>query len=256
MLILGFLEVFFLAAVAQGVDKISGKDSELFYFIKALNIGLGLNAIFIMIFSLISFVLLNSISEKIRLFIDIEQNTRIINSNLSKITKLLADKFEIQPEDIKEKESIIDKINYWGQIAPIVISVLFFLFILKQLPSGLAGNSNFRSNLESNNKQQNDGDTTLNSFDLEKKQGNREIIWEGDDNNGGHSYFRKINETDWIETHENESYYYSETSSSNNEYTLKDKNREGVSIFIIEDKCYYKDQNTNDWTLIYHGRWK
>ena len=137
MLILAFLEAFFLIALSEGVDNFSREAPELYFFIKVLNAGLGLNAIFILITGLISFVLLNSVSERIRLFIEIEENTRVINQNLGKITKLLEKKFEIKAEDVDEKISIIDKINYWGQIIPIVISILFFLFILKQIPKGI-----------------------------------------------------------------------------------------------------------------------
>jgi len=136
MLLLTFMEAFFLIALTKGIDEFTDEMPKLFYFIKALNAGLGLNAIFILITGLISFVLLNSVSERIRLFIDIEKNTRTINNNLNKITQLLEEKFELKTNEIKEEESLIDKINYWGQVAPIVISFLFFIYILKQLPSG------------------------------------------------------------------------------------------------------------------------
>jgi hypothetical protein len=134
MLILAFLEAFFLIAVSVGVEDIYSREvPKLYFFIKALNAGIGLNTIFLLITGLISFVLLNSVSERIRLFIQIEENTRVINQNLSKITKLLESKFQIEAEEVDEKISIIDKIIYWGQIIPIVISILFFLSILKQL---------------------------------------------------------------------------------------------------------------------------
>jgi hypothetical protein len=241
MLILALLEAFFLIALSEGVDKLSREAPELFIFIKALNAGLGLNAIIILITGLISFVLLNSVSERIRLFIEIEENTRVINQNLGKITKLLEKKFDLNAEDVDEKISIIDKITYWGQIIPIVISILFFLFILNQIPKGISqNNSGDKENTESNDS-------------LSVKN---EIIWEGQNNQGSKSIFKKTSKIEWIETNKGEIYYYDEITNENGCYTLKDKNRVGVYIYLTADKAYYKDNNNTEWLFIYFGQFK
>ena len=241
MLILALLEAFFLIAISEGVDKLSRETPDLFIFIKALNTGLGLNAIIILITGLISFVLLNSVSERIRLFIEIEENTRVINQNLRRITKLLEKKFDLNAEDIDEKTSIIDKINYWGQIIPIVISILFFIFILNQIPKGIS---------------QNKPNTTENNVSNDSLSVKNEIIWEGQNNEGSKSIFKKTTNTEWIETNTGEVYYYDETTNENGCYTLKDKNRVGVYIYLTADNAYYKDNNNTDWLLIYFGQFK
>ena len=80
------------------------------------------------------------------------------------------------------------------------------------------------------------------------------LVWEGDDNKGYHSYFEKINDKEWKETHLDENYSYTEVDKTGNSFTLKDNNRAGVYIYISGGTCYYKDDNT-DWVLIYNGRW-
>jgi hypothetical protein len=76
MLILAFLEAFFLIAVSVGVEDIDSREvPKLYFLIKGLNAYIGLNTIFTLITGLISFVLLNSVSERIRLFIQIEENS-------------------------------------------------------------------------------------------------------------------------------------------------------------------------------------
>jgi uncharacterized membrane protein YhaH (DUF805 family) len=83
---------------------------------------------------------------------------------------------------------------------------------------------------------------------------NDKLVWEGDDNKGYHSYFEKINDKEWTETHLDENYSYTEVNKTGNSFTLKDNNRAGVYIYIQGSTCYYKDNNT-DWVLIYNGRW-
>ncbi len=148
MLLLAFLEAFFFIAISKGIEEFTDPIPELFYFVKVLNAGLGLNAILILIIGFISFVILNSVSERIRLFIDIERNTRKINNNIEKISQLMERKFNLKNIEVKEEESIIDKINYWGQAAPIIFSILFFIYILNELPFGTRANSeNLNENL-------------------------------------------------------------------------------------------------------------
>ena len=156
MLLLAFLEAFFFIAISKGIEEFTDPIPELFYFVKVLNAGLGLNAILILIIGFISFVILISVSERIRLFIDIERNTRKINNNIEKISQLLERKFNLKTIEVKEEESIIDKINYWGQAAPIIFSILFFIYILNELPSGTRVNSeNLNENLGSDSSRTN-----------------------------------------------------------------------------------------------------
>jgi uncharacterized membrane protein YhaH (DUF805 family) len=82
----------------------------------------------------------------------------------------------------------------------------------------------------------------------------KKLVWEGDDNKGYHSYFEKVNDKEWTETHLDENYSYTEVNKTENSFTLKDNNRAGVYIYIQGSTCYYKDNNT-DWVLIYNGRW-
>jgi hypothetical protein len=245
MLILAFLEAFFLIAVSVGVEDIDSREvPKLYFLIKGLNAYIGLNTIFTLITGLISFVLLNSVSERIRLFIQIEENTRVINQNLSKITKLLESKFQIEAEEVDEKISIIDKIIYWGQIIPIVISILFFLSILKQLPRGI--------------NQHNAG-----AQEIIKSNDSLKIIWEGQNN--FNSVFTKTSTTDWIENSNSGIFYYAEIpikkgidslKYQTKGYILKDKNREGVKIFLNTDKAYYIDNNLSEWLFLGYGHFK
>jgi uncharacterized protein (TIGR02145 family) len=84
----------------------------------------------------------------------------------------------------------------------------------------------------------------------------KNLKWEGDDNNGYHTYFQKINNNEWVETHMKEKYFYEQIEFKNDTYVLKDKNRTGLYIRISNDKCYLRDTNYPKWTLIYFGRWK
>jgi hypothetical protein len=82
-----------------------------------------------------------------------------------------------------------------------------------------------------------------------------DIVWEGNGNNGKKTTFTKINDVDWIENDEVDSYYYSQIKVENNGYMLSDKFRQGVYIYLNSNECFYKDNNT-DWILIYNGTWK
>jgi hypothetical protein len=44
--------------------------------------------------------------------------------------------------------------------------------------------------------------------------------------------------------------------NDNGNYTLKDKNKEGVLIYLTHDKAYYKDNNTDEWLYIFFGSFK
>jgi hypothetical protein len=105
-LIIVFLEIGFLGIIAEGAARISKDSQELYYFVKAINTALGLNAIMILISGLISFILLNSIAERIRLFIDIETNSRVINNSLLKIINILEEKFDIKAKEPEYEKSI------------------------------------------------------------------------------------------------------------------------------------------------------
>jgi serine/threonine protein kinase len=82
------------------------------------------------------------------------------------------------------------------------------------------------------------------------------IIWKGQNNDGHVSMFKKISNNEWTENSNNGSYFYYEVKNENGNYTLKDKNREGVLIYLTADKAYYKDNNTNKWLYIYFGSFK
>lgn len=251
MLILAFLEAFFLIALSAGLENIDSREvPKLYFFIKGLNAYIGLNTIFILITGLISFVLLNSVSERIRLFIQIEENTRLINQNLGKITKLLESKFQIEAEDVDEKISIIDKIIYWGQIIPIVISILFFFSILKQIPRGI--------NQHKTGVQEVIPNQIPPKHQLSPKYQLPPLmkIWEGHNFN---SVFKQISKTDWIENSNSRIYYYTHipvVEDSETHYLLKDKNREGVLILLTPDKAYYKDNNYSEWLYLGNGHFK
>lgn len=105
-LIIVFLEIGFLGIIAEGIDMISSDNQELYDFVETINTALGLNAIIILISGLISFILLSSIAERIRLFIDIENNSRIINNSLLKIINILEEKFDIKAKEPEYEKSI------------------------------------------------------------------------------------------------------------------------------------------------------
>ena len=91
---------------------------------------------------------------------------------------------------------------------------------------------------------------------LEFCKNKKPTIWEGKNNNGVISTFKKTTSNEWIENSNNGSYFYYEVKNENGNYTLKDKNREGVLIYLTADKAYYKDNNTNKWLYIYFGSFK
>ena len=82
------------------------------------------------------------------------------------------------------------------------------------------------------------------------------IIWQGQNNDGLVSVFKKISNNEWTENNKSGSYFYYEVKNENGNYTLKDKNREGVLIYLTSDKAYYKDNNTDEWLYIFFGSFK
>jgi hypothetical protein len=80
------------------------------------------------------------------------------------------------------------------------------------------------------------------------------LVWQGTGYANKTTTVRQINEIDWIENDGSTSYYYTQIKVENNEYTLSDKNRQGVYIYLNSNTCYYKDNNT-DWVVIYYGKW-
>jgi hypothetical protein len=112
-LIIAFLEIGFLGIVAEGIDNITGDNKDLYNLVNSINTLLGLNAIVILVTALISFILLSSVAERIRLFIDIEYNSRIINNSLLKIINILENKFEIKAEEPEYEKSLLQMIKDW-----------------------------------------------------------------------------------------------------------------------------------------------
>ncbi len=82
------------------------------------------------------------------------------------------------------------------------------------------------------------------------------IMWEGANSQGVLSSFQKISGNEWIEINSQGKYYYTETDYENGNYTLEDKNRNGVLIYLSAYKCYYRDNNNNEWGCIYNGNYK
>ena len=68
--------------------------------------------------------------------------------------------------------------------------------------------------------------------------------------------FKKTSSNEWVENDENGSFYFNEIKNENGNYTLKDKNRAGVYIYLSADKAYYKDNNNSEWQYIFYGRFK
>ena len=112
-LIIAFLEIGFLGIVAEGIDNIKADNKDLYYLVKGINTLLGLNAMVILITAIISFVLLSSVAERIRLYIDIEYNSRLINNSLMKIINILEKKFEIKSEEPEYEKSLLQMIKDW-----------------------------------------------------------------------------------------------------------------------------------------------
>jgi hypothetical protein len=57
--------------------------------------------------------MLSSVAERIRLFIDIEYNSRLINNSLMKIINILENKFEIKGEEPEYEKSLLQIIKDW-----------------------------------------------------------------------------------------------------------------------------------------------
>jgi hypothetical protein len=82
------------------------------------------------------------------------------------------------------------------------------------------------------------------------------IMWEGSNSQGILSSFQKISGNEWIEINSQGKYYYTETDYENGNYTLEDKNRNGVLIYLSDSSCYYRDNNSTEWSRIYNGIYK
>lgn len=82
------------------------------------------------------------------------------------------------------------------------------------------------------------------------------IIWQGQNGKGLNCIFKKTSSNEWVENDENGSFYFNEIKNENGNYTLKDKNRAGVYIYLSADKAYYKDNNNSEWQYIFYGRFK
>ena len=111
-LIIAFLEIGFLIIVAEGVQYLLA-NQNLYYFVTSINTILGINGVVILVTALISFVMLSSVAERIRLFIDIEYNSRLINNSLLKILNILEKKFEIEAEEPEYEKSLIQILKNW-----------------------------------------------------------------------------------------------------------------------------------------------
>jgi hypothetical protein len=82
------------------------------------------------------------------------------------------------------------------------------------------------------------------------------IVWQGQNGQGLNSIFKKTSSNEWFENNENGNYYYNEIKGENGNYTLQDKNRAGVYIYLSADKAYYKDNSSSEWIYIYYGQFK
>jgi uncharacterized protein (TIGR02145 family) len=136
-LLLVFMEVGMIAVVMSNSDNSTFNNeffTDVYNVTRVINVSLGLNAIVILFAGLISFVTLNSIAERIRIYIDIEQNTRTINDALNKVVYLLETKFEIKAEETAKKKSWFDSFLEWSYIIPMVLAIYFFISIFKNVP--------------------------------------------------------------------------------------------------------------------------
>jgi uncharacterized protein (TIGR02145 family) len=227
-LLLVFMEVGMIAVIMSNSDN-GTFDNEFFTDVynvtRVINVSLGLNAIVILFAGLISFVTLNSIAERIRIYIDIEQNTRTINDALNKVVYLLETKFEIKAEETAKKKSWFDSFLEWSYIIPMVLAIYFFISIFKNVPDS---NSSL---LDKNN------DPIENLADYDQvKIGDQ--IWmtknlDVDVFQNGDSIFHAKNDEDWATANENQTpaWCYAENNSLNslgygklyNFYAVSDK---------------------------------
>ncbi len=70
----------------------------------------------------------------------------------------------------------------------------------------------------------------------------------------GKTVFEKSLNQEWVESSNGNSFVYNEVSADERGVLLKDRNRNGVFIYLENDKCQYKDLNT-DWIIVYYGNW-
>ncbi len=76
------------------------------------------------------------------------------------------------------------------------------------------------------------------------------IRWEAK----GKTIIEKNLNQEWLESSNGNTFIYNQISSDERGILLQDKNRNGVFIYLENDKCHYKDLNT-DWVIIYYGNW-
>jgi uncharacterized membrane protein YhaH (DUF805 family) len=82
------------------------------------------------------------------------------------------------------------------------------------------------------------------------------ITWQGQNESGFVTVFKKISSDEWIESNNDGNAYFYEVKNENENYTLKDKNRDGFFIYLTSDKVYYKDNSHAEWRFIYFGSFK
>jgi len=108
-LIISILEVILLALIGKSSDEfLSQSESDLQLFIEGINNFIGVSILTIIIGGIIMYILISSFSEIIKLYIDVEYNTRNTQSTLEKTLKLLERKFEInstEPTDTMGDQS-------------------------------------------------------------------------------------------------------------------------------------------------------
>jgi uncharacterized membrane protein YhaH (DUF805 family) len=82
----------------------------------------------------------------------------------------------------------------------------------------------------------------------------KKTIWEGRDNQGVLTQFKKVNSSEWVETNQHGINRYLEIQIDGGKTVLKDISRAGVMIFLSSENCFYKDSLKN-WSPVYSGRW-
>lgn len=117
-LIISILEVILIFLAGKSANEFLSKDEDDFkQFIDGINNFIGFSTFAILIGGIIIYIMISSLSEIIKLYIDVEHNTRNTQSTLEKILKSLERKFEINspgPTDTtgnQERDSISRLIN-------------------------------------------------------------------------------------------------------------------------------------------------
>jgi L-asparagine transporter-like permease len=103
-LLLGILEIIIFS---YSRNLIEGGISNEWQNIKIFLDGIfGVYYIFIILISIVSYILISSSAERIRLLIDIEENTRSIDLSIKKILLLQENSLGISAPEIKEEQSL------------------------------------------------------------------------------------------------------------------------------------------------------